>query len=166
MKLKDYVKRDLKDPNLIFASNKEQISIAKAIIQEYARSLAFSLDFQNFDEEIENLAIHYARPMGFILLAMDKDRCVGVTCLRNLGNFIAEIKRMYVRPHHRGKGYGRKMLDKAITEAKSIGYRYLRLDTVPDMESANKLYDSRGFYEIEDYTYNPIPGARFLEFKL
>ena len=101
-----------------------------------------------------------------IILAKSEEHYVGCICVRNLGDFIAEIKRMYVKPAYHGKGYGRLMLNKAIDETKRLGYRYLRLDTVPDMESAIHLYLSTGFYEIEDYTYNPMPGARFMEYKL
>ncbi len=159
--------RDHKDEaDLHFANTEEDYETARKLITEYAESLDFSLEFQDFDTEIINLNRHYGPPTGFILLARFADQFVGVTCLRNLGDFVGEIKRMYIQPAYRGKGFGRKMLNKTIEEAKMMGYRYLRLDTVPDMESANELYRTTGFYEIEDYGYNPLPGARFMEYKL
>ena len=47
-----------------------------------------------------------------------------------------------------------------LHEAKSIGYRRVRLDTVSSMVEANRLYDSLGFREITPYCENPLPGAR------
>ena len=166
MRVKDLIIRDATDPDLLFVEKKSEYAEAKKIIKEYGESLDFSLEFQDFDQELAHLDTYYAPPTGFIMLARKGSQYVGVTCLRNLGHFIAEIKRMYVKPPFRGLGYGRKMLVKAIEKSKKMGYRFLRLDTVPAMESANRLYTSLGFYEIEDYTYNPIPGARFLEYKL
>ncbi len=167
MRVSDMIIPEATDPDLIFVSSEKEYTEAEKIIKEYAASLSFSLDFQDLDSELAHLDTHYGGSMGFILLAKKGEEYAGVTCLRNLGHFIAEIKRMYVRPAYRGHGYGRKMLNKAIEESKKLGYRFLRLDTVPDMKHANELYTSTGFYEIEDdYTYNPIPGARFMEYKL
>lgn len=166
MRVNDLKIRETTDPNLVFVEKKEDYDEARKIIQEYADSLDFSLDFQDFDQELAHLDTHYAPPTGFIMLVGDVSAYAGVTCLRNLGHFIAEIKRMYVRPQFRGLGFGRKMLLKAIEKSKEMGYRFLRLDTVPEMQHANDLYTSVGFYEIEDFTYNPLPGARFMEYKL
>lgn len=166
MKVSDLKQRERRDPTLIRAKTEKEYDAAKKLIKEYAESLSFSLEYQDFGNEINHLRTYYGPPTGLILLYKAGEEYVGVTCIRNLGDFIAEIKRMYVQPAHRGKGIGRAMLNKAIDEAKRLGYRHLRLDTVPDMESAIHLYLSTGFYEIEDYTYNPIPGARFMEYKL
>ena len=166
MRVHDLIITEATDPDLVFASSELEYDEAEKMIKEYAASLNFSLDFQGLDTELVHLDIHYGGPTGFILLAKKGEAYAGVACLRNLGHLIAEIKRMYVKPDFRGLGYGRKMLNKTIEETKKMGYRFLRLDTVSDMKHANALYTSTGFYEIEDYTYNPIPGARFMEYKL
>ena len=158
--------RERKDPNLIIAKGPEEYAIARKLIEEYADSLNFSLDFQDIDSELENLELFYGGSNGLIIMAKANDEFVGVICLRDLGNHISEIKRMYVKPNFRGKGLGRKMLNKIVDEAKRLGYRFLRLDTVPDMESATHLFVSKGFYEIEDFGSNPLEGVRFMEYKL
>ena len=152
MRVNDLIVSEVTDPNLIFATTPQEYAEAEKIIKEYAASLDFSLEFQGLDNELAHLDTHYAPPTGFILLANKGEEYAGVTCLRNLGHFIAEIKRMYVRPAYRGQGFGRKMLKRAIEESKKMGYRFLRLDTVPAMKHANELYVSTGFYEIEDFT--------------
>jgi ribosomal protein S18 acetylase RimI-like enzyme len=58
------------------------------------------------------------------------------------------------------------MVQAIIDEARSAGYRRMRLDTMPKMDSAQRLYASLGFREIAAYRYNPEPGARFLELAL
>jgi putative acetyltransferase len=48
--------------------------------------------------------------------------------------------------------------------ARSAGYKRVRLDTVPILPAANKLYRRLGFYEIE--RYNDGPGTIFMEKRL
>jgi len=166
MKTSDLIAKKRTDPNLILCRSSEEYRVAKVLIEEYIQSLDVSLDFENMDNELDHLQGYYGPPTGLIALVKEEDEFLGCICVRNLGNFTAEIKRMYVRPGHRGKGLGRKLLRKVMGEAKGLGYRFIRLDAIPKMESAIHLYKSEGFYDIEGYTYNPFLGARFMEYNL
>jgi GNAT superfamily N-acetyltransferase len=134
----------------------------RTLFREYAASLPFALDFQDFDRELADLPGAYAAPRGALLLARGAG-CVG---LRPLDETTCEMKRLYVRPSARGTGLGRRLADAVIAEARRLGYAHMRLDTVPGMDSAQFLYERLGFHEIPPYRPNPIPGARFLELEL
>lgn len=58
---------------------------------------------------------------------------------------------------------GGKFLSKSITLAKELGYKKIRLDTLPSMQPSLYLYREAGFYEIAPYRYNPFEDAIFLE---
>jgi ribosomal protein S18 acetylase RimI-like enzyme len=73
------------------------------------------------------------------------------------------MKRLYVEPQFRGHNVGKILVEKLISEACRIGYIKMVLDTVPSMQTAQKLYKSLGFYEIEPYRLNPVKGAIFME---
>ena len=142
------------------------LEVARLLMREYAASLGFDLGFQDFDRELEALPGEYGPPGGRLLLAWLGDRLAGCVALRKLQDGICEMKRLYVRPAFRGHRIGRLLAERAIAEAREIGYGRMRLDTVPSMQRAQSLYRSLGFYEVEAYRYNPIPGAAYLELKL
>lgn len=134
----------------------------RAMLREYQAWLEVDLCFQNFEQELANLPGDYALPRGRLLIASG----AGCVALRPIDDQICEMKRLYVRPDHRGSGLGRALVTAIIEEAKAIGYHRMRLDTMPKMAGAQRLYASLGFVEIEAYRYNPEPGAKFLELTL
>lgn len=134
----------------------------RSMLREYAAWLEVDLCFQNFEQELAELPGEYAPPRGRLLIAEG----AGCVALRPIEEDICEMKRLYVRPAFRGSGLGRRLVEKLIEEARTIGYRSMRLDTMPKMDSAQRMYASFGFRDIEAYRYNPEPGARFLELSL
>ena len=131
----------------------------RTMLREYAAWLEIDLCFQNFEQELAALPGEYAPPGGRLLIA-DGAGCVA---LRPIDDEICEMKRLYVRPEHRGTGLGRSLILAIIGEARVAGYGRMRLDTMPKMDSAQRLYAGLGFRDIPAYRYNPEPGARFLE---
>ncbi len=151
---------------LVPACTEEDLSRVRALFEEYASSLDFNLDFQNFREELTGLPGGYAPPEGCLLLATNEERVAGCAALRKIDREIWEMKRLYVRPSSRRLGVGRILALAIIQEARKIGYRRMRLDTVPAMKEAQVLYQSLGFLKIPSYCHNPVPGAVFLELNL
>jgi ribosomal protein S18 acetylase RimI-like enzyme len=139
---------------------------ARRLFLEYADSLKVQLDFQNFDEELNSLPGAYTPPTGCLLLAISDQEFAGCVALRQLEKNICEMKRLFVRPQWRGTKLGRILAETIIQRARDGGYQFMRLDTLPSMDRARKLYSSLGFYEIEPYRFNPIAGTSFMEVKL
>jgi drug/metabolite transporter (DMT)-like permease len=61
---------------------------------------------------------------------------------------------MYVAPEARGRGIGRRLLERLEDEARVLGYKRLRLDTGAQLNEAQELYRSAGYREIDDYNGN------------
>ncbi|HUJ56084.1 MAG TPA: GNAT family N-acetyltransferase [Gaiellaceae bacterium] len=109
-----------------------------------------------------------ALPGGYdaILVARDGEEVVGCVALRPLADGACELKRLYVRPDARGSGAGRALAEAVVEEARRLGYRTMRLDTLPTMDAARALYRSLGFVPAERYSDNPIPGVLFFALDL
>lgn len=153
--------------SITIAESPDDIAAARELFLEYAQWLGFSLCFQGFDQELASLPGKYASPAGRLFLARCKAELAGCGALRPLQPGICEMKRLYVRPAFRGRKLGLALAGRLIAEAKSIGYDFMRLDTVPSqMGDANRMYDALGFYEIPPYYENPQPEVRYLELRL
>lgn len=152
--------------DFIRAESKEHLSYIKELFKEYADSLGFDLCFQNFEKELSDLPGEYAPPNGSLLLGMIGNQVAGCVALRKIDEDSCEMKRLYVKPEFRRKRLGKCLAEAIIKEASKIGYKYMRLDTVPSMKEAIMLYESLGFKWIKPYRHNPINGAIFMELDL
>ena len=151
---------------VVRAIDTRSVAIVRVLFREYADSLEFSLDFQDFDREVRGLPGEYTPPRGALFLAWvegDSAGCVGV---RPIDAQTCEMKRLYVRPEFRVRGVGRVLAERAVEEGRNLGYDRMWLDTVPSMAAAIALYRSMGFTDIPPYRHNPLPGALFLERRL
>ena len=152
---------------IVPARTDADLDAVKTLFREYVDDLEFELDFQDFDAELKDFPGKYGPPTGALLLAKLDGVPVGVVGLRDLGDGICEMKRLYLRPAARGTGLGSRLVDAVIAEGRRLGYQAMRLDTVTDAQPrAIEIYFARGFREIAPYCFNPLPTAKFLELDL
>jgi len=133
----------------------------------------FSLGYQDFEAELAGLPGKYAPPTGALLLGWVDGAVAGCVALRQLTPEICEMKRLYVRPEHRGvrggdgMSLGRALAVGIVAEGRALGYERLRLDTIGGkMDAAIELYRSMGFVEIAPYYASPVPGTVYMELVL
>ena len=168
----------MKTPGLIYfrfclvrivqAQSEAEIQLVGELFAEYVAWLGINLCFQNYEKELAELPGQYAPSSGRLLLALDDaGRAAGCAALRDLGNGVCEMKRLFVRPEYRGQRLGWQLAEMILNDARSIGYERIRLDTLPGkMDRAIAMYRVLGFKDIEPYYHNPVASATFMELKL
>lgn len=146
----------------------DDLAAAIALFRAYAASLEVDLAYQDFAAELAAMPGKYAPPSGALLLARDVSGtpigCVGLRPIAPSG--CCEMKRLYVAPAGRGSGLGERLVQAVIAEARRIGYREMRLDTLPTMTGAIALYRKLGFAPIAPYYETPVAGTQFLRLRL
>ena len=90
----------------------------------------------------------------------------GCIALRRLDGARCEMKRLYVRPEHRGRGIARRLIRQITDDARQLGYRHLLLDTLPALEEAVRLYRRLDFSEIPCYNDSPVESTLFFQLDL
>jgi GNAT superfamily N-acetyltransferase len=144
---------------IVAARSATELISAAALLRAYAAALPVDLAPQGFSQELASLPGVYGPPGGELLLAKRGDHVLGCIALKGLEPpHVAEIKRLFVRPQARKAGVGQALVSAAIAMAGQLGYREIKLDTLPGMESAIALYKCNGFAPIPPYGSHPYPG--------
>lgn len=143
-----------------------RLAIIRRLFREYQQDLGVDLCFQSFEEELAGLPGRYGPPGGAILLAHHRCHAAGCVALRDLGKGVCEMKRMFVRPRFRGLGLGRALAEAIVSEGRRLGYRTMKLDTVPKLQTALSIYRDLGFRKTAPYCHNPLQGAIYLAKRL
>lgn len=99
-------------------------------------------------EVVDDTPKHLDPRISFLLLHAGEE-VAGCAGLQPLEPGVGEVKRMYVRPAHRGRGLSRRLLTEVEKLAAEYGMRTLRLETGRLFDEAIGLYTSSG--------YRPIP---------
>ncbi len=142
----------------------EQKEQAGALIREYLewlnervkRDYGIEFDVNAMVESDLSDPNKFRPPDGRFYLAQYDNAVAGVGCLKKLAAGVGEIQRMYVLPAFRGKGIGRAIVNRLIDDARIIGYRQLKLESLEFLKAAHSLYRSVGFREIDPYDDNSM----------
>jgi len=108
------------------------------------------------DDHLEDLA-GLKPPDGIIYLLEAEREIAGMGAVRKLRDQIGEIKRMYIRPPYRGRGYGKQMLNRLLEVGREFGCSSLLLETSKFMAVAQHIYKSAGFVERDEYPESETP---------
>ncbi|CAG8070148.1 unnamed protein product [Penicillium olsonii] len=169
--------------HIVRAQFPEDAEPIRSLFSGYASSLGIDLTFQSFQEELDSLPGKYAASQGGALLiarqtvdpsSTQRDstlsapplprasQVLGCVALRRSAEGWGEMKRLYVLQEARGQRLGDKLIDAILAQAKVLGYKGVRLDTLPQMSAAQALYRKHGFVDIVPYYETPIQGTVFM----
>ncbi len=124
----------------------EVVELVQALSQELAERYDFADDGSgNFKPE------DVLGPQSAFLIGRVNGRAVACGALRPLEADACEIKRMFVIPDSRGRGYARVILTELERLATSLGYAVARLETAHRQPEAIALYQRAGYRRIPNF---------------
>lgn len=139
------------------------LQAVQTLMREYQTAMNAETCFDAFEEELRDLPGPYARPTGVVVLGFVNREPAACVAMRPLSASTCELKRLYVRPEARGTGLGLGLVRRVLREAREMGYATIKLDTLPTMTQAIKLYEKMGFVRTRPYNHRKAGEAVFFE---
>jgi ribosomal protein S18 acetylase RimI-like enzyme len=123
------------------------------LLNDYRNEFNNDECFSSFEAEMANIESLYAKEGLLKLIAVSEPDGEIVACIayRTFAPRVAEMKRLYVKPAHRGRHLGRILAERIMAVAKERGFDKIILDTMVEMKAAQQLYDQLGFTIIPPY---------------
>ncbi len=110
------------------------------------------------DAEVSNMSANYLeQDRSGYWVAQVNDKVVGGGGIApfNGSETVCELKKLFLLPESRGLGIGKALTAHCLDFAKQQGYSHCYLDTLANMDSAIKLYETMGFERLSE----PMPGT-------
>lgn len=151
------------------ARSRADLAAVHELLAAYAEETGIDVERHGLATEMASLPGAFAPPRGALILAARGARAVGCIALRPVPGGAAdaaEVKRLFVIRELRGQGVARRLVQAALRTAARRGYGLVKLDSLPSMTAAIRLYRSLGFRDVAPYHAPLEPGTLFLARRL
>ena len=120
---------------------------------------------EDLHSDLRNMPVTYQVDKGNFWVMRILGTIIGAVAIKNLGENIAEVKRLAIHPDFRGQRLGSALFQHSLDCARKKGFKAVRLDSIRNPGPAMHLYEKHGFAEIERYNSNPNANV-FMELAL
>ncbi len=148
---------------VVAAESPEDLEAVRFLILAHASALRDHPGSETVRDDVDRLPGPYAPPRGRLYFARLEGMLAGCVALRPLDAEVAEVKRMFVLTAARRSGVARALMERFLSDARRMGYRLVRLGTLPEMLAAQSLYRGMGFVEIPRYRPDELVDTVFFE---
>lgn len=132
------------------ASN-DDVEMIKNLVFSVLHEFGLEPDQNVTDADLNNIEANYFKRGGMFEIIVDRENdVVGCVGIYPVDLHTCELRKMYLAPTLRGKGFGRKLLERTIKQAKYLGFTQMKLETASVLKAANHLYLSYGFQTSDD----------------
>jgi putative acetyltransferase len=104
------------------------------------------------DPEVDAMCAAYSAPRSRYWVVESGGRVVGgagYAKLAGAGEGVCELRKMYLYPELRRRGFGARLLSIVLEHARADGYHVCYLETLESMMAARRLYERFGFERLE-----------------
>lgn len=126
------------------ASNADAPEI-KGLVFSVLQSYGLQPDPSHTDADLDDIERCYFQARGWFAVLVDGADIIGSYGLCLVDDATCELRKMYLNPQYRGKGYGKQLLEDALAKAAELGYKTVTLETASVLREAIALYLKYGF---------------------
>lgn len=105
-----------------------------------------------FEDSTNHLSKLFSIPRAAYFVVHEGDTVAGgagIYPTEGLADDTCELAKMYLAPPFRKMGYGNLLMNRCIEEARAFDYKYLYLETMPELKAAIAFYRKTGFYHLD-----------------
>lgn len=125
----------------------EDVDAIGVFLSEMLREFGLDLDHYGVDNDLLSFSESYSN--GYFGLIEEAGSIVGTYALYPMSETVAELRKMYLHPNLRGQGLGKQLLTFIEQIALEKSFTRIELETAADMKCARRLYEKKGYREIE-----------------
>lgn len=138
------------------------VDVIRSVFAEYG----MTFDLEDYDADLQDIAAHYAGRGGCFFVLLDGERVIGTVGATPKDATTCELKRLYVRPDHRGGRHGRRLIEQVLAWARDAGCRSVILWSDVRFDTAHEVYRRLGFRQMGERTVEDIDRSREYGFVL
>lgn len=127
----------------------EQERIKNFIVWILEKEFPVIHNSDNYFRDLDDLKKVYGEPRCTILLAEEENQVVGTVAVKNEDDDAALIRRLFIHPAYRRRGFGLALLGRAMDFCRMNGYKKAFFCADSDMFSAVCVCLKYGFRETE-----------------
>jgi putative acetyltransferase len=135
--------------NLEQRDNKEIADLIRSVFREFDIARPGTV---YFDPTTDDLFSLFRKPGSVYWIAEEIGKIIGgcgIYSTPGLPEGCCELVKLYLVSSQRGKGTGRKLLEKSLESAWELGYKQVYLESLPELSKAIGLYEKAGFGMID-----------------
>ena|SRR5215213_1304401 len=150
---------------LIRPATNEDCASVQNLVFGILREYGLTIETSGTDADLADIEANYLHRGGvFEILEDAAGNLLGTVGLYPLDAETVELRKMYFDKKLRGRGVGKKMLERMIETAKSLGYKRIYLETASILKEAAALYEKYGFQPTTEGMHSArCDAAYFLE---
>lgn len=126
------------------ATNEDRVQV-EDLVFGVLRSYGLQPDPAATDADLEDIEKHYFESGGWFAVLVSGNRIAGCYGIYPVDDCTCELRKMYLSPEFRGMGFGKRLLEDALTKASELGYGAVTLETSSVLKEAVGLYRKFGF---------------------
>jgi putative acetyltransferase len=134
---------------IVQSDNVELAKVIRTSLEEYGENKPGTV---YTDPTTDDLNALFQAPKSCYFVAEDEGKIIGgcgIYPTKGLPKGYGELVKLYLEKGYRGIGLGKLLMEKSITEAKSMDYTHLYLESIPALNQAVHLYEKIGFKKID-----------------